>query len=241
MVKVIPFRGLLYDKKKAGADLSKVCAPPYDVISEDMRRELHDKNAYNIIRVILGYSNPGDTSDDNVYTRAGKTFGGWVDNGILARDGQPAFYVYQQKYKLNGKALSRIGFIGRMKIEDFGKNKVLPHEHTLSSPKTDRMNLIKQVGANLSPIFGLFSDYKGNISAILKKAAAKKPAIDIVINGERHKLWRIDDEKQTGKISELMKDKGYSSPMGITVTKWRSPTGMSRAPRKNITGTRIIS
>jgi uncharacterized protein (DUF1015 family) len=85
---------------------------------------------------------------------------------------------------------------------------VIPHEYTLAKPKEDRMNLIKQVKGNLSPIFVLFEDNGAVVTAVLrKKISSSKPVIDIEVDGERHKLWRISDQGSIEKISSCMKDK----------------------------------
>ena len=52
---------------------------------------------------------------------------------------------------------------------------VLPHENTLAKPKEDRLNLLKAVQANISPIFGIFRDAAGTVRLALA-LAARKPA-----------------------------------------------------------------
>ena len=84
--------------------------------------------------------------------------------GVIAQDDKDSFYICLQEYESEGKLLKRIGFFGLMEISD----SVLPHEHTLAKPKEDRMNLMKQVKGNLSPIFSLYEDTTGKIRPILE-------------------------------------------------------------------------
>ena len=49
MIRIAPFRGVFYSQKKI-RDLSKVIAPPYDVISKDEQEKLYKKSPYNFVR-----------------------------------------------------------------------------------------------------------------------------------------------------------------------------------------------
>jgi len=208
MGKMRPFKGLLYNAEKIGGDFSGVVAPPYDVIPDRMRDELYEKSPYNVIRLILGKTSDSDNDEDNRYTRAAKFFKEWQEEGVLSRNGNEAFYVYLQEYDFEGKSFSRIGFFGLLKIEDSEDEKVIPHEHTLAKPKEDRLNLIKQVKSNLSPIFTLFPDTDGSVTEVLKnKAKAEPPIIDIEREDGKHKLWRVADKESIEKISKSMENK----------------------------------
>jgi uncharacterized protein (DUF1015 family) len=175
-------------------------APPYDVISAEMREELHLRNEFNVIKLILGRDLAGDNETENRYVRAKRYMREWVERGVLATDNEEAFYIYAQEYSVRGVFSRRIGFLGLMKLE--GTDVVLPHEHTLSKPKEDRMKLIKEVETNLSPIFGLYGGDNGYISGILENAASNlAPCVDVELDGVRHVLWRLTD---SGEISGIV-------------------------------------
>ncbi|MFA6635493.1 MAG: DUF1015 domain-containing protein [Candidatus Omnitrophota bacterium] len=202
MAEVRPFRGLVYDPVTVG-DVSRVMAPPYDVISDEKREELYGKSDFNVVRLILGKDVPGDGRNDNKYIRSKKAMNDWMEKGVLATDEQEAFYVYLQQYEVKGRRFSRTGFLGLMKIE--GTDVVLPHEHTLSKPKEDRMSLIGEVECNLSPIFGLYSGDEGYISGKLKNAVSGlTPFTDIEIDGVRHVIWKLFSADVISEISEAM-------------------------------------
>ena len=81
---------------------------------------------------------------------------------------------------------------------------VLRHENTLAAPKKDRMALLKEVKANLSPIFGLFEDKKGEVQKILKHTVAEaplgSPVLDATIDGVRHRLFvETRPDRQVGR------------------------------------------
>ena len=200
MAEMRPFKGLLYNSEEAG-DMSEVMAPPYDVISPEMREDLYRKSDFNIVKLILGKDLPEDGGSENKYVRSKKFMEEWIERRVLVADPEDAFYVYLQQYEVRGVVTSRIGFLGLMKIE--GTDVVLPHEHTLSKPKKDRMMLIQEVKSNLSPIFGLYGGDEGYVSGMLKNAVSSStPVIDIEQDGVKHVLWRLSD---SDKISEIVK------------------------------------
>ncbi|MDP3789481.1 MAG: DUF1015 domain-containing protein, partial [Candidatus Omnitrophota bacterium] len=142
MAKILPFRGVLYNREKV-KDFKSVVSPPYDVISHAMKEELYKASPYNIVRIILGKHSSEDSESDNKYTRAANFLEEWLKKGVLKKDIKPAIYVYEQEYLHNGKPKKRMGFISLMRIEDPKKNIVLPHEYTFAKPKEDRLNLIR--------------------------------------------------------------------------------------------------
>jgi uncharacterized protein (DUF1015 family) len=198
----------LYDVNKIGADYSTLVAPPYDVISESQRDELYKANEHNIIRLILGKDLEGDSGNANKYTRAKDLLDKWQEEGVLASDRDDCFYVYLQEYEHKGERCRRVGFIGLMKIGESAGDALLPHERTLAKPKEDRMNLIKRVEGNLSPIFSLYHDPEGKIKDVLEEnIAATEPVIDITVDGERNAVWRVSSPTSLNMIVSWMKGK----------------------------------
>jgi len=174
MATILPFRALRYSsnlKKKA----SSLLAPPYDVISKDLKKQLLGAHPNNAIRLILG--NPSvEEHSASAYAGAAKTLRSWRKKGVLGRDGQPSLYVYQQAFKVEGKTYKRTGFLALSRLEPFGRSKggILAHEFTLAGPKADRLKLMQQAHANFSAIFSL-SDMACNCSRVtspLESAAA---------------------------------------------------------------------
>jgi len=205
MPQIKPFRGVLYNSKKV--DSPTVVAPPYDVISPQIQDELYRANEYNIIRLILGKEEAADSKRSNKYKRANRFFTKWLNNKILIQDTKPSVYVYSQEYFHKDKKRVRLGFIARMRIEDPRKSKVLPHEYTFAKPKQDRLQLIRETKANLSPIFTLFQDEGNKVISILKGAIKKRPIFDIEYEGVRNKVWRLADKGSIKKIQAVIDDK----------------------------------
>ena len=211
MAKIIPFKGILYNKEKI-RDMKDVVAPPYDVISPPEQEELYKRHENNVVRLILGKESDSDTPDNNRYTKAKDSFDSWQKNSILIKDAFPSIYVYSQEYHLGEtegfEKKRRLGFIALSKLENFGEGKIHPHENTLAKPKEDRLKLMQHCNANFSSIFGLFSDPSKRIDSVLKDYMRHSPLYDMVDDaGMRHTLWAIRDNRAIKIITSVMSDK----------------------------------
>lgn len=204
MAKIIPFRGFRYSAA-GSSQLGKVMAPPYDVISNEQKRQLKASSPFNVIRLIIG--NPShETHTAADYKNAQKAFTAWKKNGVLSREEEPAIYVYRQTFWVNGKDYSRTGFIGLSQLTPFGKKKggILAHEHTLSGPKADRLKLMKACQANFSCIFSLYPD-KGGVGKLLKKITAKKPVLKVSFPRDiQNTVWKVTDMKWIKELQKKM-------------------------------------
>ncbi|MFA5388386.1 MAG: DUF1015 domain-containing protein [Candidatus Omnitrophota bacterium] len=209
MADIIAFKGTRYNPEKI-RKLSKVTAPPYDVISREELERLYKMNRYNIVRPLLGKDLSGDSDKNNKYTRAAGYLRDWMEKEVLKRDKEDSVYINTQEFKVDGKVKKRIGFIALLKLEEFDtkKSSVYPHENTLSAPKEDRAKLIRATEANLGPVFAIYEDKDRSISSILKKVMSSKPLADIKdTNGVRNKFWRVSDRKITAALCSAMKNK----------------------------------
>jgi len=196
-IEVKPLNALVYNSEKV--DMNDVIAPPYDVISEKYRDELYERSPFNIVRLILSKA-------EDPYADAAESFKNWQNEGVLVKSEKPVILYILQKYNLNGKEVTRKGFIARNKIEDFSTKNILPHEFTMSGPKEDRLKLTKACEANFSQIFLVYSDPEKRIENAVD--LSKTPFIDVIDdNGVRNIVYKIDDEKTITLIQEVLKDK----------------------------------
>ena len=209
MAEVKPFRGIHYDVKRVG-DLTRVVAPPYDVISPEEQEALHRRHPKNITWVDFGMAKEGDGPGENKYTRAAAWFREWLAEGTLVRDAAPSLYYYEQEFTIPGKrAYVRKGFLGALKLSAFGEGEVFPHERTLSKPKEDRLALMRVTDVHMSPIFALYSDPKDVVLKSLRSAMAAAPDMAAVDDlGVKHRVWTVSQPKALLGAVEGMKGKG---------------------------------
>lgn len=209
MAIIAPFRGLTYNFKKLG-DMSRLVAPPYDVINEQEQEEYYNTHPNNVIRLILGKKRPGDTDTDNRYTRSAEDMKKWEETGVLVRPEAPVMYLTAHDYDPgDGKGpRTRWGLIALVRIEEEGSRVILPHEKTFSAHKSDRLNLMKACNAQLSQVFGLFDDSDNIISGIAAEAGGSPSDVSFDFkDGTSHRMWIIKDAAFFKKAANAMRDK----------------------------------
>ena len=196
---IIPFRAFVYNQEKT-RDLSKVVCPPYDIISPLDQKYFHQLNPYNLIHLLLGIDIPGEDK----YKRAGLLFKKWQKEGVLIQEKKPAIYFYSHEYSLRGERKTRLGFIALIKLSDKNST-VYGHENTHIEATEDRYRLIKQVKANLSPIFLTFLDKKRIIQRAFGNLLEKDETFIKVVDRQYnvHRLWRVDS---SGALEKIQKD-----------------------------------
>ena len=192
MAEIRAFRALRFDTEKAGKIEELVC-PPYDIISEVQRQGYLAENENNIIRLEL-------PKGEEPYKTAGEVLEKWLDSGILKQDSEEAVYIYEEEFSINGIHAKFKGCIVRVKIEEFSKGVVLPHEETLSKAK-DRFNLMKATNCNFSQIYSLYMDNEHKIVNRLDKLSEGKPEIELTDgDGVTHRLWIVTDKDEIKAI-----------------------------------------
>lgn len=193
--------GALRFTEKAG-EMAALTCPPYDIISEAERALFLKENPHNIIRLEL----PKD--GDAPYDTAGETFRRWLDEGILAADEAPGLYIYEEAFEALGKKNSVKGFVCRVRLEEWEKGVVLPHEETLSKAKTDRFNLMLATGANFSSIYSLYFDEDGAVVTDIDKLSAGTPDMEFAsADGIVHRVWKVEDAAAIAAITGRFADK----------------------------------
>ncbi len=197
MAEVRPFKSIHYNTILID-DLSEVVAPPYDVISKGQQENLYKRSPNNIVRLDLNH-------EPDPYPAAAAEMQRMLKEKALVQDEIPAIYPYFQTFKaLDGGTVTRRGFISWIRLEPFEAGVVLPHEHTLSGPKMDRLNLMKATKASFSQIFGIYGDPTKTIEKEYDKLAGQKPFLEADQDGVNNKVHRITDGKLVGVFQKLL-------------------------------------
>lgn len=200
MADIMAFKGMRFDTGKAG-EIEELCCPPYDIISEEERLAFLAENENNIIRLEL-------PKGENPYGDAAAVLKDWEEKGILVREDAPAIYVYEEEFTAYGKSGAVKGIVVRLRVEEFEKGVVLPHEFTLSKAKEDRLNLMKATNCNFSQIYGLYMDEEHTSLNTVDEASKGTPDIELTDKGGvTHRLWIIKDEAVISKLVADFKDR----------------------------------
>ncbi len=203
MATVIPFKGIRYSPG-AGA-MNLLITPPYDVINEEKQEYFYQLHPNNIIRLEYGKSYPSDTEADNRHTRAAAVFSRWLKEGILKQESSPAIYLCQEKFIHEGFEKTRSSFICSVKLEEYEKGIVIPHEETIPKHKADRLSLMQACQANFSPIFGLYVDPDGTVEKAVSAQMQRDPDINFTDEDKHHhSVWIITDNSVISNVQHFM-------------------------------------
>jgi len=178
MIEIVPFKPYVYKSR-----ISLRIAPPYDVIDRKYKRELLEKDKYNIVNLIL----PGG------YEESRKFFEDWKKKGILRLLNREGIFFLKQRY--NGK--ERAGILSSLKLKKGIKKFIVPHEKTYKKFKEDRFQLFKKVKAEFSPVFLL---YKGKLGSI-----RKEKLFSYRLKDHTGELYGVFDEQEILKIRSFFK------------------------------------
>ncbi len=208
MAEIFPFRAERYDGRRVS--LENVLTQPYDKITAEMQERYTAASPYNFISIEKGKSFPSDSAENNVYTRASRKLEEWLTGGVLVQDDAPAIYAYFQDYKIAGtnQRLERRGFIALGRLADYEERVVFRHEHTLTAPKVDRLELLRHTQAQTGQLFMLYNDPARRVDGMLEETAKQPPVAEVRDEYDvRHRLWAIADPVQIQKITGAMMDK----------------------------------
>ncbi len=208
MAEIQPFRAFRYDTQRVA--LKDVLTQPYDKITPAMQEAYYAASPYNLIPVEKGRTSPDDTPTNSVYTRAAAKVDEWIASEILLRDAAPTIYVYSQEFLVPGtqSRRTRIGFIALARVEDYSAEVVFRHEHTLSGPKADRIELLRRTHVQTGQLFFLYDDRAKQIDTWLDQIARTNAPNELSDEfGVTHRLWPVNDPAFVKRIQEAMLEK----------------------------------
>jgi len=203
---VRPFRGYRYNDERAG-DLSHNLCPPRDVITSASLGELHGRSPYNVVRLEVGKDDLSNDAGHNRFTRARDTLADWIDSGVLRRDEEPSFYVVEQSFSFRGRRHTRREIIGAVRLEEYEKGVILPHEFTRPNLLTERLEMLKETRATYSALMILFRDAGGRIGEVIDAAAAGDPDASAEPQDlPALRMWRVFDPSAVRVVSSALAD-----------------------------------
>ena len=173
---VVPFRGERYAETDR---LSRLIAPPYDVIDPAARARFAALDEHNIVHLML----PEAPSAGDRYAWAGAALAAWRRNGVLVRDTEPAVYVMAQG--------ARLGVFVALSAEGYEPRRVRPHEKTHAGPKADRLALLRATRTNLESIFLLAPDPDRALEQALAEVARRPAEATTELDGVGIRMWAV--------------------------------------------------
>lgn len=207
MPQVKPFSAVTF-RHDEGPDITPLVAPPYDVVSPEMRAELLSRDPHNIVVIDLPDGDADPEASGNRYHRAGDIWRAWRDERVLVDDASPAIYVLEQVWEHSGRHVRRRAFLASVLLHDFAEGVILPHERTLPKAIADRLHLTRACAANLSPVFGMFTDPAGETDSVYDEAMSGAEMLEATdAAGVVSRVWAIRNPEIIGSLTALLADK----------------------------------
>ncbi len=199
MTLIKPFRAL----RPAPGRAADVLAPPYDVLSSAEARDRAKGKPWSFLHVSkaeIDLDPATDPHDRAVYAKAAENLRRMIAAGVLVRDDKPCYYAY----RLTWRDRIETGFAAVASIAAYAENRVRKHELTTLAKEDDRVRQIEAADAQTGPVMLAYPEAPG-IDALLARAAAERPAVDVTADdGVRHQLWVIDDEATIAALTSAV-------------------------------------
>jgi uncharacterized protein (DUF1015 family) len=178
---------------------SRVAAPPYDVVEADEARTIISRSPDSFLRVTRPDADPQSpaTTEDEQHERGAHMLEELVRRGVLVRDAQPAFWVYQQQVR------SRVqtGIVGLASVADYDRGVIRVHEHTRPDKEDERARHIDVLDAHDEPVV-LFHPGSADLRAVVDVVTKGQHDLAVTTpDGVWHTLWRIADPETVGRVA----------------------------------------
>ncbi len=173
------------------ADLaSRVASLPYDVGDLESARAEAQANPLSFLHVErpeVDLPDGFDAASGLHHTTAAFNLQRFLQQGVLAKDAEPALYIYQQTLGSHAQT----GVLATCHVDDYYADIIKKHEKTKKPTEDDRTRHVLTVGAQTGPIFLLHRDQPA-IDRLVAEVKQGQPLYDFTaIDGIRHTVWRV--------------------------------------------------
>ncbi len=203
MAEVRAFRGIRFSAASQGRDLGDYLSPPFDTITAELERELLGRSEHNIVRLELA---PREGADR--YGYVADTQARWETEGVLMRDEEPSVYVTEESFEYGGKTQTRRGFIAAVRLEEYDRGIIFPHEQTRGPWVEDRVRMMEATRSALSPLLVVFQDdIRHSVGGIIRAVTGGPPLeVATMSGGYSLRLWQLKDPGTLEVLRGLMRD-----------------------------------
>ena len=203
MAYIKPFKCVRPEKDIAG----RVAALPYDVYNRSEAKKEVEREPLSFLKVDraeTSFDDSVDTYDERVYLKAKELLCGMIDDGIYKKDGDNAYYIYEQI--MNGR--SQTGIVGCASVDDYINGVIKKHENTREDKEIDRIKHVDTCNAQTGPIF---LAYRSNdiINEVVKKVKNEPAIYDFIsVDGIHHIVWKIAENADVTAVEKAFADIG---------------------------------
>lgn len=204
MAEIRPFRGLRYNAAAQGRDLGDYLSPPFDTITPEEQAELLRRSPHNIVRLELV---SGNERDGTRYEQVARIKRSWMEQDVFMTDAEPSMYVAEEEFVYNGIKQLRRGFIVAVRLEEFDRGIIFPHENVRDEWVRDRVQMMEATRHAISPLLVVYQDdIRHSVGSVIRAVAGGTPSeVATMAGGHTLRLWRLTDPGTHQVLIELMR------------------------------------
>ena len=173
------------------ANVDRVSAVPYDVVSTEEARAMASGNPLSFLHVSraeIDLPAGTDPYSDSVYRRAHENLTALRHNAPLVMEERPAVYFYRLKMG----AHAQTGLAACYSVDEYHRDLIKKHEKTRRDKEDDRTRHISTLRAQTGPVFLTYRASKA-IDAIADRVTSGAPLFDFESSDQvRHSIWRVN-------------------------------------------------
>ncbi len=187
-------------------NVSKVAAPPYDVLSSSEARVMAKGNPDSFLRITkpeVDFEPGVNTYTSEIYKHAKNNWDQFKKEGVFIQDESPCLYFYRQS--INGH--SQIGIVAASSIDDYFNGKIKKHEFTRPKKENDRIAHMDALGGHPGPVFLTYKNFAPLTKMVEEYTDNNLPEYDFTADdGVSHTFWVVRDEALVNEIPTIFKN-----------------------------------
>jgi uncharacterized protein (DUF1015 family) len=212
MVDAAPFHALRYDPRLTGDPVS-TSAPAYSALERFAYAAHRAASPYTVLQLIVpdAGSLPGG-SPEGRYARAGAAFARMRRTGVLVEEPRAAFFRYEEHELRHGAPAVQQGILAAVALDPPGIRRpampcILTHEEVEPERVAARLERLRAVPADLSPVFALYSGGSKDLRALLAEPPHSPPIAAFTDEaGVDHRVWRLDEDAEIEIVIEGLRE-----------------------------------
>jgi len=192
-----PFAGL----RPVPARAADVVAPPYDVLNSEEARQRAAGRPWSFLHISKAEIDLPEGTDPyapSVYAKAAENLKKMLEEGILARDAVPCYYVY----RLTMGEHVQTGLVAVASAAEYDVNRIRKHEYTRPAKEDDRVRQIEALNAQTGPVLLAYKS-QPVVDELIASVTASSPEYDLKAgDGVGHTFWVVDDAQIIDRLTK---------------------------------------
>ena len=200
MANIAPFKAIRPTRDKA----SLVASRSYITYSKECLRDKLANNPYTFLHIIKPDANAKIQANGVEKFKLIKSkFISFIKKGVLKRDLQKTFYIYQ-KIKDNGFAFT--GIVGAASVEDYLNKTIKIHEQTIKKREILFKDYLSVTGFNAEPVLLSYPNHSV-IDNIIEEYIKRRAEYEFsTTDRDKHSLWLVNNKEDIDKISNAFSE-----------------------------------